>query len=200
LTQLDNVDFFLKTNLGDPIRLTHIKNSFENDKPLSDSDKDYLKDLSKESRLPFTDETNTNETLSKNIQTPEPEKELSIEEKLKIAEQKISKLENKTKKNEIKEYRKNFHKSESTTLILSLVFGLIGLNGVGHIYVGKVGKGISILIGSIIIFGAGFAFLGSSGWFLFILYFLIFIWQITSSRKLCQYYNGYVSSTGNSPF
>jgi len=34
------------------------------------------------------------------------------------------------------------HKDESTTLILSIILGLIGLPGIGHMYVGKVGKGV----------------------------------------------------------
>jgi len=93
------------------------------------------------------------------------------------------------------------YKSEGTTLVLSIVLGLLMINGVGHLYVSKIGKGVAILIGSIILAIAGFAtlFFGV-GVILLIIYFIIFIWQIVDSRKLCQEYNNYLLNNGRPPW
>jgi hypothetical protein len=81
-------------------------------------------------------------------------------------------------------------KSENTTLMLSLVLGLIGFQGIGHMYMGKVGKGIGILILALVLFGVGIATVYYGiGVFLLIMYFIMFIWQIFDARKLCHEYN-----------
>ena len=92
-------------------------------------------------------------------------------------------------------------KSESTTLILSIVLGLLGLSGIGHMYVGKVGKGVGILIGNILlwIIGVATVFFGVGVIFL-IGAFVLFIWQIIDSRKLCVQYNDYLRRTGSPPW
>ncbi len=88
------------------------------------------------------------------------------------------------------------HKDESTTLILSIILGLIGLPGIGHMYVGKVGKGVGILIGSWILIAVGVLTLGIG----FIIYLILFIWQIFDSRTLCRQYNNYLSQHGRPPW
>lgn len=88
-------------------------------------------------------------------------------------------------------------KNESTTLILSIVLGLVGIQGVGHIYIGKVGKGVWILIGSFILFVIGMATLFVVvGVVFLIIYFVIYIWQINDSQKLCREYNDELEVTG----
>lgn len=83
-------------------------------------------------------------------------------------------------------------KNESTTLILALVLGLFGFLGIGHIYIGKTGKGIILLIvgwillgigGATVMFGVGFIFL--------LLYLAIFIHQILSARDNAKKFNDY---------
>ncbi len=96
-------------------------------------------------------------------------------------------------------------KSESTTLLLSILLGLIGIQGVGHMYVGKVGKGVGILIGSLILFlvAIGLTVTGIGaivGIPLMIIYFIMFIWQIINSRKLCQQYNDYLEQHDQRPW
>ena len=114
---------------------------------------------------------------------------------------KIDNLEKKASEIDKQEYHRNFYKSEGTTLVLSLVLGLVGLQGIGHFYVGKVAKGLGFLIGSLILLVAGFGTLDFVvGYVLIVAYFVILLWQIVDSRKLCQYYNGYVSSSGKSPW
>ena len=43
------------------------------------------------------------------------------------------------------------YKSPGTAALIAFIGGIFGLLGIGHIYVGKVGKGIGILIAGIII-------------------------------------------------
>jgi len=87
-------------------------------------------------------------------------------------------------------------KNESTTLFLALVFGLFGFLGIGHIYIGKTGNGIILLIvgwillgmgGATMIFGVGFIFL--------LLYLAIFIHQILSARDDAKKFNDYYVRT-----
>ena len=93
------------------------------------------------------------------------------------------------------------YKSEGTTLVLAIILGILGINGVGHLYVSKVGRGVAILIGSLILAIAGFAtlFFGV-GVILLIIYFIIFIWQIIDARNLCQEYNNYLLNNGRPPW
>ena len=44
------------------------------------------------------------------------------------------------------------YKSPGTAALIAFIGGIFGLQGIGHIYVGKVGRGIGILISGIIIF------------------------------------------------
>lgn len=95
-------------------------------------------------------------------------------------------------------------KSESTTLALSIIPGLFGLSGLGHIYIGKTTKGVVILVASIIsvwIFGIPLTLQDSNTWFspiprtpyfgivLLIAYVNVYLWQIIDSRRSCQRYN-----------
>jgi uncharacterized membrane protein YdbT with pleckstrin-like domain len=123
-----------------------------------------------------------------------------LESELKETKEKVEELEKKSKSQEDRDYTQTMYKSESTTLVLAIVLGLFGISGVGHIYLGKVGKGIAILIvnivlaiigGATIIIGIGIIFL--------IIYLVIFIWQIVDARSLCQYYNSHIREKGKRP-
>ena len=94
------------------------------------------------------------------------------------------------------------YKSMRTTTILAVILGLfVGLSGIGHMYVGKVGKGIGILIGVLVlgVIGAATVMLGIGVIFL-IGAFILFIWQIFNARKLCREYNDYLSRNGQPPW
>lgn len=96
-------------------------------------------------------------------------------------------------------------KSETTTLLLAIILGLVGLQGIGHIYVGKVGKGIGILIGSIILFYISIALIitlvGSIiGVPMLIGFVIMFFWQILDARKLCREYNDELEAIGETPW
>ena len=93
------------------------------------------------------------------------------------------------------------YKTESTTLILAIVLGLFGLCGIGHMYVGRVGRGIGLLIGVLVLAIIG----GATIWFgigaIFLIGVLIlFIWQIFDARNLCREYNDYLSRNGRPPW
>ena len=105
-------------------------------------------------------------------------------------------------------------KNENISLILSIVLGLVGLSGISHIYLGKIQKGVGILVVSFILIGV-------TGYFVYIIasqnmlnllsilhsfwivplvgYYGFFAWQIFDARRLCLKYNKYVSERGKLP-
>ncbi len=106
------------------------------------------------------------------------------------------------------------YKVESTGILLALFPGLIGLSGIGHMYAGKVGKGVALLIGCIVldIIGWGLVLSGFSlivfgggvliwiGAVLLITYFGIWIWHIFDARNACREYNEYFAKYGQPPW
>jgi hypothetical protein len=91
-------------------------------------------------------------------------------------------------------------KSDSTTLLLAIILGLFGLSGIGHLYLGMIGRGVGILIGGIILYAVGIVTLMFGvGVVLIIGYLVLFIWQIIDSRRLCREYNDYYEDYGQEP-
>ena len=93
------------------------------------------------------------------------------------------------------------YKNKTTALILAIVLGFLGLEGIGQIYVGKVTKGVVILIlcfalwiigYATLAFYIGIAFLGAA--------FIVFIWSILDTNKLVDEYNDFVSKNGRAPW
>ena len=91
-------------------------------------------------------------------------------------------------------------KSESTTLLLAILPGLICIFGVGHLYLGVIGKGVVILIAGFVLLIVGIATAAFGiGIVILILAIPLFIWQIIDSRKLCRKYNDYYEEFGKEP-
>jgi len=88
------------------------------------------------------------------------------------------------------------YKNEGTALILSIILGILGVCGIGQIYAGKVGRGVGMLIGGIILLIIGFATMGIG----LIAYLGFFIWQIFDTKNLCRQYNEFVSQNGRAPW
>ena len=92
------------------------------------------------------------------------------------------------------------YKSPGTAALIAFIGGIFGLPGIGHIYVGKVGKGIGILISGIIIAVLLVIMVISlQSILLFILgiaYFVLWIWQIFNARKLAKKFNELVRTNG----
>ena len=112
------------------------------------------------------------------------------------------------------------YKSPGTAALIAFIGGIFGLQGIGHIYVGKVGRGIGILISGIVIFallvitvvsmqsllildpnessiGIGVILLMI---ILGVAYFVLWIWQIFNARKLAKKFNESVRTTGIEPW
>jgi TM2 domain-containing membrane protein YozV len=117
------------------------------------------------------------------------------------------------------------YKSPGTSALIAFIGGIFGLPGIGHIYVGKVGRGIGILIFGLILYAVtvlmitsvGFlasleqtngatpnnsAGMGAIGIMLLssVAYVVLFIWQIFSARKLAKKFNEVVKTTGKEPW
>ena len=116
------------------------------------------------------------------------------------------------------------YKSPGTAALIAFIGGIFGLLGIGHIYVGKVGKGIGILIAGIIIvalfvitimmgimgpiLGMGpMMMMDPSQMSLIILpfilgisYVVLWIWQIFDARKLSKKFNETVRAMGKEPW
>lgn len=98
-------------------------------------------------------------------------------------------------------------------MILSIILGLLGLNGIGHLYVGKILLGILLLVGSIVVYYVviipflfatilSFNFSAAAAGIIVALvaYIALFGWQIIHSRKLCQEYNAFYQANGRAPW
>jgi hypothetical protein len=96
------------------------------------------------------------------------------------------------------------YKSPGTTALIAFLGGLFALPGLGHIYVGKVRRGIAILIGGFILYAL--IFLGiwfipfPYSWVIIIGYFILLIWQIFNARKYAKKFNELVKTTGKEPW
>ncbi|HJR84982.1 MAG TPA: hypothetical protein VJ772_06390 [Nitrososphaeraceae archaeon] len=116
------------------------------------------------------------------------------------------------------------YKSPGTTSLIAFLGGIVGLAGIGHMYVGKVRRGIIILIGGIVLFmvsifvmsalftpsfdtseypGTNYTWLYMLGFGLIptsIIYLIYFIWQIFDARKFAKKFNEMVKTTGKEPW
>jgi len=91
-------------------------------------------------------------------------------------------------------------KSESTTLLLSIILGCLCISGAGHLYLGVIGRGVGILIAGIVLWVVGaVTLMFGVGVVLIIGYLVLFIWQILDSRRLCREYNDYYEDHGEEP-
>ena len=116
------------------------------------------------------------------------------------------------------------YKSPGTAALIAFIGGIFALLGLGHIYIGNVGRGIGILISGIVIYAVliittifsfvlqGLSFLASgiptigieSISTIFVLvgiaYFVLWIWQIFNARKRAKKFNQIVRTTGEEPW
>ena len=80
--------------------------------------------------------------------------------------------------------------------------GLIGLQGIGYFYLGKIGKGIGYLVGSLALFIAAIVLITIPSPFMgigavcLVVYICMFVWQILDSWRLCRQYNDYYEEFG----
>ena len=139
-----------------------------------------------------------------------PRKKSREEEFAEYEEEYISKSKPKTKSRQDSDedtarYRRGMEspmgwKSESTTLLLSIILGCLCISGAVHLYLGVIGRGVGILIGGLVLVILGFATIMIGVGIVFLIaYIPLFIWQIIDSRKLCRQYNDYYEKYGKEP-
>ena len=93
------------------------------------------------------------------------------------------------------------YKNPTTALLLAIILGFLGIAGVGQIYVGKVGRGIGILIAVFVLYIIGGATIGVYIGIAFIIAaFVLFIWSCLDTHKLVKQYNDFVSKNGRAPW
>ena len=117
------------------------------------------------------------------------------------------------------------YKSPGTAALIAFIGGIFALPGIGHIYVGKVGRGIGILILGLILYALSVATIFSVGFLasieqpnsapeyasagigviammlvFSIAYIVLFIWQIFNARKLAKKFNELVRTTSKEPW
>jgi hypothetical protein len=116
------------------------------------------------------------------------------------------------------------YKSPGTAALIAFLGGIFALPGIGHIYVGKVGRGIGILVSGLILYAltvtsvfsvgflAGFENPNAASYssvglgaiavmlILSVIYIILFIWQIFNARKLAKKFNESVRATGKEPW
>lgn len=81
------------------------------------------------------------------------------------------------------------------TLLLTIVCGIFGFGGIGHIYVGKLFRGIVILIVGIILLVLTIISMGIG----LIILIPFAIWVVFDARALCRQYNDYYEHYGRPP-
>ena len=82
-------------------------------------------------------------------------------------------------------------KSEALAIVLSIL-----IIGVGQMYMGKIGRGIGILLGGITLGIIGIVTFGVG----YIVLLILFIWQIIDAYNLCKKYNQYLAQNGRPPW
>lgn len=204
----------IETGTGDTARLAHILDRLESGKYLYLSDQKYLENL-----------LSSNQKITSNPISKEPLEFEDLETELKDINVRLEKMLQNKERNERKiiddAQNRNLDstsksstitneklrpKSEDITLALSVVLGLISLQGIGHIYLNKTGKGFGILLSSMIISSISVSyFLGSiknliplflQPYFIPLMiaaYFGLYVFQILDSRKICARDNARLS-------
>ena len=237
---LNKIQELIEKGVGDIPRLEDIKEKLEAGKKLYQSDQDYINEILSKYGLVETADKPKEETSKS---SSEDKIVSEIKKELGTATEKIEEMEKKIEIQEKKTDSVKHYKSEGTTLVLSIVVGLLGIMGVGHIYLGRVRRGAIILIIGMIGWGGLFvpfvmlgmfseleessvdptammgmfseleessvdptAMMGMMAGFGVIVIvwgigmFVLFIWQILNSRKLCKQYNEYFEEHGKPPW
>lgn len=117
------------------------------------------------------------------------------------------------------------YKSPGTAALVAFLGGIFALPGIGHIYVGKLGRGIAILVLGIVLIVLAVVLIfsimpftlstdtatiienASMGLWIPIIsavfgiaYFVLFVWQIFNARNLARKFNVSVKVTGKEPW
>jgi len=211
----------IESGIGDIARLNHILNRLESGKYIYLADQRYLESLLDTNRntlnRPLSEEPLTVVNLEKDLREINSRLEKILQDKTRN-EKKITESADIRQTDSPPDIHQNDKektsglKSEDTTLLFSVVLGLISLHGIGHIYNHKIVRGIGLLVLSLSI--STFAVLYFLGiikdviptilhaFFIPVLvgaYFGLYAFQILDSRRQCAAYNAYVLEHGKMP-
>ena len=96
------------------------------------------------------------------------------------------------------------YKSSGTTNLLSILCSLLlGTNGVGHLYLGQIGKGIALMIGGWLLVAGivvGVMLFVVPGIICGIAALIVWIWSMIDANKQCKIYNDFVAQNGRAPW
>lgn len=96
------------------------------------------------------------------------------------------------------------YKSSGTTNLLSILCSLLlGTNGVGHLYLGQIGKGIALMIGGWLLVAGivvGVMLFVVLGIICGIAALIVWIWSMIDANKQCKIYNDFVAQNGRAPW
>ena len=204
----------IETGTGDTARLAHILDRLESGKYLYLSDQKYLENLLSSGQnitsKPTSEEPHEFEDLETELKDINTRLERMLQNKERNEKKIIDDIQTRnidsTSKSSTINNKKLRPKSEDITLTLSVVLGLVSLQGIGHIYVNKTGKGFGILLSSLIVSSISVSYvLGSiknliplflQPYFIpmmIVVYFGLYVFQILDSRKICVKYNTHLS-------
>jgi len=199
--------------VGDTPRLEYILDRLESGKYLFLSDQKYLENLllSNQNKQPvITDpkiEVNYLKKFENNLRSLNEQLENTIKSKqkdqIKITSEHMRSLDDQN----LREKYQNGSKNENLTLVLSVVLGFISLQGIGHMYIGKIARGLGILTLSLLLSSVGLSyFMGIitkddipssiNPFFIPLIltgYLGLYVFQILDGHKLCVTYNRYLS-------
>ncbi len=212
----------IQKGAGDEARLEYILDRIQNGKYLYLADQKYLENLFSENEKITSQpkerktELNSLEKLETDLKNLNSELEKILQKTQRIESSDLSfdskRIELPSKKEATSTRVSHNYKKEDVTLVLSVVLGLVSLQGIGHIYVGRISRGVGILSLSLLLFTLWISYVFgitkdsipsfASFYFLPVVaagYLGLYVFQILDSRKLCEAYNEYVSREGKRP-
>ena len=190
---------------GDTGRLEFILSSIQENKNIYNTDQKFLIDLLEKHSL----DENILEHLHFFNQKNMPKKETVTTFADNISD--IS-------QNIVYDHKSLTPKNKRNATVLAVVLGIMGIGGIGHLYIRRTARGLGFLFSMIAIFLFAvavalsflqyvpiiynewntpefFTFIGLIPIFLFVVNIAIFIWQIIDVRKLCNNYNDHFIKT-----
>ena len=189
----------IDNNRGDTGRLEFILSSIKENKDIYNTDQKFLIDLLEKHSF----DENILDHLDFFNQKNMPKKETVTTFADNIQESDIS-------QNVIYDHKSLTPKSKRNATVLAVLVGILGIGGIGHLYIGKKARGLGFLFSNITVYLLGFAFsffeyspIIDMTWevseffsftelillFLFFINSGIFIWQIIDVSKLCNKFN-----------
>jgi len=195
----------IDNNRGDTGRLEFILSSIQENKEIYNTDQKFLIDLLEKHSFDENILDHLHFFNQKNM--PTKETVTTFADNIKDSD---------TFQDIIYDHKSLTPKNKRNATVLAVVLGILGIGGIGHLYIGKISRGLGILFSNITVFLLGFAFFFFESFptvdiirdvpeffsfielvplFLFFANTGIFVVQIIDVRKLCNNYNDHFGKT-----